>query len=210
MPQTLSRRCAFCAFSFLDPFPRPEKCGTLACKAGQKFFLIASLCRGPLRMRTHAVLGNAAGQPAAAGPYHSLIPAAAPVSVPIHSIGTLESGHRTARSPITGRWSQVAGHRSPVTGRRSRATGRCISPLECAVTKKRVCNSFGIRTYKSLDLKSPGMNSYKKHRGVGVACVLQTQDLSRIFHGEGRTSYKPLDLKSPAMNSYKNTGVGGT
>ncbi len=34
-PQHL-RPCAFCAFSFLDPFPRLKKSGNLACKAGQK------------------------------------------------------------------------------------------------------------------------------------------------------------------------------
>jgi hypothetical protein len=42
-----------------------------------------------------------------------------------------------------------------------------ISRLECALTKKCVCNSFGMRTYKSLDLKSPGMNTYKKYRVGG-------------------------------------------
>ncbi len=42
-----------------------------------------------------------------------------------------------------------------------------LSPLEYPLTQKRASNSFGIRTYKSLDLKSPGMNSYKKYRGGG-------------------------------------------
>ncbi len=39
------------------------------------------------------------------------------------------------------------------------------SPLQYALTQKRVCKFFGICTYESLDLKSPGMNSYKKHPG---------------------------------------------
>jgi hypothetical protein len=91
----------------------------------------------------------------------------------------------------------------PVTGRRSRATGRRISPLQSALTQKCVCNSFGMCTYKSLDLKSRRMNSYKKYRGVGVVCLLQTQDLSLIFHSERRTNHKSLHLKCPAMNSYK-------
>jgi hypothetical protein len=43
-----------------------------------------------------------------------------------------------------------------------------LSPLEYALTQKRVCKSFGMHTYKSLDLKSPGMNTYKKHPGGGV------------------------------------------
>ena len=55
------------------------------------------------------------------------------------------------------------------------------TPLECAVAQKCVRNSFGIRTYKSLDLKSPGMNTYRKHRGVGGLRVLQTQDLGTLF-----------------------------
>ncbi len=63
---------------------------------------------------------------------------------------------------------------------------RRISPLECALTQKRACKSFGMRTYKSLDLKSPGINTYKKHRGVGGLPVLQTLDLIPIFHCEGR------------------------
>ncbi len=54
-----------------------------------------------------------------------------------------------------------------------------ISPLQYALTQKRPCKSFGMRSYKSLDLKSPGMNSYKKHRGVGVVCLLQMLDLTR-------------------------------
>ena len=37
-PTTHLRRCAFCAFSSLDPFPRPEICGNLACKAGPEVF----------------------------------------------------------------------------------------------------------------------------------------------------------------------------
>ncbi len=82
--------------------------------------------------------------------------------------------------------SRITGHRSRVTGRRSRAAGHCISPLQCAVTQKRACNSFAIRSYKSLDLKSPGMNSYKKYRGGGGLRVLQTLDLIHIFHCEGR------------------------
>ena len=153
MTQTLLRRCAFCAFSFLDPFPRLEKCGNLACKAGQKLFLFALLCPGVLRMRTHAVLGKAHPE-ALAGMLSSVI--------------------------------------------------RPLSPLQSALTQKRACKSFGIRTYKSLDLKSPGMNSYKKYRGVGCLRALQTLDLVHIFYCEGRGAHKPLDLKSPAMNSCKN------
>jgi hypothetical protein len=83
------------------------------------------------------------------------------------------------------------------------------SPLQCAVTQKHVCNSFGIRTYKSLDLKSPGMNSYKKYRGEGPLRSLQRQDLSTISHSEARISYKSLDLKAPGMNSYKKCRAEG-
>ncbi len=43
-----------------------------------------------------------------------------------------------------------------------------LSPLQCALTRKRACKSFAIRTCKSLDLKSLGMNSYKKQGGGGV------------------------------------------
>ncbi len=111
-------------------------------------------------------------------------------------IGTPECRDQISRSPIPGCWSQVAGHRS-------RAAGRCISPLQCALTQKRVCNSFAICTYKSLDLKFPGMNTYKKHRGWGPLRSLQTLDLVHIFHCERRTSHKPLDLKARPMNSYK-------
>ncbi len=86
-------------------------------------------------------------------------------------------------SPL-GFWSPVARHRSlpswpRVTGRRSRAAGRCISPLECTLTKNRACKSFTMCTYKSLDLKSPGMNTYKKYRGGRGVCLLQMQDLTR-------------------------------
>ncbi len=77
------------------------------------------------------------------------------------------------------------------------------SPLQCAVAQKRACKSFAIRTYKSLDLKSPGMNTYKKYGGGGPLRSLQTLDLVRIFHCEGGTSYKSLDLKCPEMNTYK-------
>ncbi len=84
-----------------------------------------------------------------------------------------------------------------------------LSPLECAVTQEHACNSFGMRSYKSLDLKSPGMNSYKKHRGWGPLRPLQTLDLVHIFHCEGQTIYKSLDLKSPGMNSYKKPGGWG-
>src|SRR5712692_5422834 len=51
----------------------------------------------------------------------------------------------------------VAGRGSPVAGRR-------LSPLQCALTQKRTRKPFGICTYKSLDLKSPEMNTYKKYR----------------------------------------------
>ncbi len=98
--------CVFCAFSFLHPFPRREKCGTLACKAGQKVFLFAALCPGALPMRTHAVLGSAAGKARPEAP-----------------AGVLSSATRP------------------------------LSPLQCALTKKSACNSFGICTYKLLDLK---------------------------------------------------------
>jgi len=60
-----------------------------------------------------------------------------------------------------------------------------LSPLQCAHAQERVRNSFGMCTYKSLDLKSPGMNTYKKYRGGGGLRSLQTQDLSLIFHCEG-------------------------
>src|SRR5712692_1638707 len=62
---------------------------------------------------------------------------------------------------------------------------KTASPLESAHAQKHFYNSFGICTYKSLDLKSFAMNSYKKYRGGGVVCLLQTLDLSRIFHSEG-------------------------
>ncbi len=81
-------------------------------------------------------------------------------------------------------------HGSQVAGHRSRAAGRCASPLQFALTKKCACNSFAIRTCRTLDLKSPGMNSYKKHRGEGPLRSLQTQDLSSIFHPEGRNIHK--------------------
>ncbi len=55
------------------------------------------------------------------------------------------------------------------------------TPLPCALTQKCVCNSFGICTCKSLDLKSPGMNSYKNYRGVGGLRVLQRLDLTTVF-----------------------------
>jgi hypothetical protein len=116
----------------------------------------------------------------------------------------------STRSSISPRsfCSPVARHRSlpsrpRVAGRRSRATGLRISPLECAVTRKCVCKSFGMCTYKSLDLKSIGMNSYKKYRVEGGLRSLQTFDLIRIFHSEARTTHKSLDLKSTGMNTYK-------
>ncbi len=56
-----------------------------------------------------------------------------------------------------------------------------ISPLEYALTQKPVCKFFGIRTYKSLDLKSPGMNTYKKHRGGRGVCLLQMLDLTGTY-----------------------------
>ncbi len=40
-----------------------------------------------------------------------------------------------------------------------------LSSLQYALTQKCACKSFAIRTCKSLDLKSPGMNTCKKHRG---------------------------------------------
>ncbi len=58
--------------------------------------------------------------------------------------------------------------------------------LQSALTKNRARNSFRMRSYKLLDLKSPGMNSYKKYRGVGPLRSLQRLDLVRIFHPEGR------------------------
>ncbi len=85
---------------------------------------------------------------------------------------------------------RITGHMSPVTGRRSRAAGRCVSPLQFALTRKCVCNSFGMCTCRTLDLKSSGINSYKKHRGEGPLRSLQTQDLSRILHHEGRIIHK--------------------
>ncbi len=57
-----------------------------------------------------------------------------------------------------------------------------LSPLQSALTQKCGCKSFAIRSYKSLDLKSPGMTLLQKIPGVGGVCLLQTQDLSRIFH----------------------------
>ncbi len=60
------------------------------------------------------------------------------------------------------------------------------SLLQSAHTKKRARNSFPIRTYKSLDLKSPGMNTYKKYRGVGPLRLLQMLDLVRISHCQRR------------------------
>ncbi len=101
-------------------------------------------------------------------------------------------------------------HGSQVAGHRSRAAGRCISPLQCAVTQKRACNSFAMRSYKSLDLKSLGMNTYKKHRGGGGLRVVQTLDLIPIFHCQlstgsfascsrrrGASCALPLGLRSP-------------
>ncbi len=58
---------------------------------------------------------------------------------------------------------------------------KTASPLESAHAQKHFYNSFGICTYKSLDLKSFAMNSYKKYRGVGGLRVLQTQDLRTLF-----------------------------
>ncbi len=71
-------------------------------------------------------------------------------------------------SPVARHWSLPSWPRvtaSPVTGRESGAMFIHLSPLECALAEKRACNSFAMRTYKSLDLKSLGINTYKKHRG---------------------------------------------
>ncbi len=83
---------------------------------------------------------------------------------------------------VTDHGSQVAGHRS------------LYKSLQCAVAQKCVCNSFGMCTCKSLDLKSPEMNTYKKYRGGGGLRSLQTHDLSRIFHTEA-----PIKASSSAQ-----------
>jgi len=78
-----------------------------------------------------------------------------------------------------------------------------VSPLEYALTQEWVCKPFGIRTYKSLDLKSPEMNTYKKYRGVGGAPVLQTLDLAPIFHCQRWT--KASSVVEVALSSSAST-----
>jgi hypothetical protein len=94
---------------------------------------------------------------------------------PTFSVGKTHGALSPPRQPIrAGRGAHLSSrrflsrsmsHRSRVTSRRSRAPGRCTSPLQCAVAQKWPCKSSTMCTYKSLDLKSIRMNTYKKYRG---------------------------------------------
>src|SRR5712692_1668858 len=56
-----------------------------------------------------------------------------------------------------------------------------ITPLQSALTQKRTRKSFGMCSCKSLDLKSPGMNTYEKYRGGGASALVANTGLSPYF-----------------------------
>ena len=136
--------------------------------------------------------------------------ALSPPQQPISALQPPVSNLQPLEPPVTGRRSRAAGRPSPYArfsmlaptswlSTLELSTFDCqlpmasqlltvwrlffsLSPLQSALTQKCGCKSFAIRSYKSLDLKSPGMTLLQKIPGVGGVCLLQTQDLSRIFH----------------------------
>ena len=62
--------------------------------------------------------------------------------------------------------------------------GRCRKPFTICSCKKCARNSSAFCTYKSLDLKSPGMNSYKKWGWGGPAGMLRQTVQTGLCHPE--------------------------
>ena len=102
----------------------------------------------------------------------------------------LEFSHRLLQ-PL---WSVMLWHAS-----------KSATPLQCAVTKNAVVNPLECAVANSLDLKSPGMNSYKK--GWGYPLVARIG--GRTFRSDNR-SWPSEGLLSPEASGAEahNLGIG--
>src|SRR2546425_12833304 len=75
-----------------------------------------------------------------------------------------------------------------------------VNPLECALTKNASANLLECALAKSLDLKAPEMNTYKKGRGIPPP---STSPLAAIEKG-ARMSPAPRGQRKPASSASKN------
>src|SRR2546427_64111 len=86
-----------------------------------------------------------------------------------------------------------------------RRSSKSATPLQCALTKKASANPLECAVAKSLDLKSPGMNTYKK--GWGYSLVARIG--GRTFRSDNR-SWPRKRLLSPEASGAEahNLGIG--